>query len=86
LSPELVATDYPRAGLRMTSLGKPLSSKKDFEMMSLSVSIVNACPVCVASHERAVRQHEVSADQVHDLDRLAAVSKGLTSLKKALTL
>jgi alkyl hydroperoxide reductase subunit D len=86
LSPELVAADYPRAGLRMNSLGKPVSGKKDFEMMSLSVSIVNACPVCVASHEKAVRTHDVSADKVHDLARLAAVSKGLTSLKKAWTL
>ncbi|HEY8270334.1 MAG TPA: carboxymuconolactone decarboxylase family protein, partial [Pseudobdellovibrionaceae bacterium] len=86
LSPELVAADYHRAGLRMTSLGKPVGSKKDFEMMSLSVSIVNACPVCVASHEKAVRSHDVSADKIHDLARLAAVSKGLTSLKKAMTL
>jgi alkyl hydroperoxide reductase subunit D len=86
LSPELAAADYPRAGLRMNSLGKPISGKKDFEMMSLSVSIVNACPVCVASHEKAVRSHDVSADKVHDLARLAAVSKGLTSLRKALTL
>jgi alkyl hydroperoxide reductase subunit D len=84
LSPELVAADYPRAGLRMNSLGKPVSGKKEFEMMSLSVSIVNACPVCVASHEKAVRSHDVSADKVHDLARLAAISKGLTSLKKAM--
>ncbi|WP_413290806.1 carboxymuconolactone decarboxylase family protein [Bdellovibrio sp. HCB337] len=86
LSPELVAQDYARAGLRMNSLGKPVSGKKDFEMMSLSVSIVNACPVCVASHEKAVRSHDVSADKVHDLARLAATAKGLTSLKKAWTL
>jgi alkyl hydroperoxide reductase subunit D len=86
LTPEIVAVDYPRAGLRMNSLGKPIGGKKEFEMMSLSVSIVNACPVCVASHEKAVRSHDVSADKIHDLARLAAVSKGLTSLKKAWTL
>jgi alkyl hydroperoxide reductase subunit D len=86
LPPEVAAADYPRAGLRMTSLGKPISGKKDFEMMALSVSIINACPVCVASHEKAVRAHHVTADMVHDLARLAATAKGLTSLKKALTL
>lgn len=85
LSPE-VAVDYTRAGLRMNSLGKHVNSKKDFEMMALSVSVVNACPVCVASHEKTLRGHEVSADKIHELARLAAVSKGLTSLKKALTL
>jgi alkyl hydroperoxide reductase subunit D len=85
LPPE-TATEYQRAGLRMNSLGKHANSKKDFEMMALGVSIINACPVCVASHEKAVRAQEVSVDKVHDLARLAAVAKGLTSLKKALTL
>jgi len=86
LPAEVAATDYARAGLRMNSLGKPVSGKKEFEMMALSVSIVNACPVCVASHEKAVRSHDVSPDKIHDLARLAAVAKGLTSLKKAMTL
>ncbi len=85
LAPE-VAVDYARAGLRMNSLSKPVNSKKDFEMMSLAVSIVNACPVCVASHEKAVRGHDVSIEKIHDVARLAAVAKGLTSLKKALSL
>lgn len=80
------AADYQRAGLRMNSLGKPVNSKKDFELMSLAVSIINACPVCVASHEKAVRSHEVSVDKIHDVARLAAVAKGLSSLKKAISL
>jgi alkyl hydroperoxide reductase subunit D len=86
LAPEVASADYARAGLRMNSLGKPVSGKKDFEMMSLSVSIVNACPVCVASHEKAVRSHDVGPEKIHDLARLAATAKGLTSLKKAWTL
>jgi alkyl hydroperoxide reductase subunit D len=86
LGPELVAADYPRAGLRMNSLGKPIGGKKEFEMMALSVSIVNACPICVSTHEKAVRGHDVSPDKIHDLARLAATAKGLTSLKKAWTL
>lgn len=85
LPPE-TASEYQRAGLRMNSLGKPVNSKKDFELMALAVSIINACPVCVASHEKAVRTHEVSVEKIHDLARLAAVAKGLTSFKKALSL
>lgn len=84
--PAEVAGDYPRAGLRMNSLAKHVNSKKDFEMMALSVSIINACPVCVASHEKTVRSQEVSADKVHDLARLAATAKGLSSLKVAISL
>lgn len=75
--------DYARAGLRMQSLMKPVTGKSSFELMSLAVSVVNACPTCVSSHERAVRQLGVSADKVHDVARLAAVSKGLESLKVA---
>jgi lipoyl-dependent peroxiredoxin subunit D len=80
---EEVKEEYSRAGLRMQSLMKPLTGKLNFEMMSLAVSIVNGCPTCVSSHERAVRQLGMSADKVHDVARLAAVCKGLDSLKVA---
>ncbi len=82
LSPEVVE-DYSRAGLRMQSLMKPQTGKQNFEMMALAVSIVNGCPTCVSSHERAIRALEVSADKIHDVARLAAVCKGLDSLKVA---
>jgi alkyl hydroperoxide reductase subunit D len=75
--------DYQRAGLRMQSLMKPVTGKANFELMSLAVSIVNGCPTCVSSHERAVRGLGTSADKVHDVARLAAVCKGLESLKVA---
>jgi len=65
-----VKDNYPRAGLRMQSLMKPLSGKQNFEMMSMSVSIVNGCPQCIASHEKALTELGVSADKIHDLARL----------------
>lgn len=82
LAPEAVEL-YQRAGLRMQSLMKPINGKEKFEMMAFSVSVVNGCPTCVASHERALFQLQVSADKIHDLAKLAAVCKGLTALKKA---
>lgn len=83
LSPDVVQADYSRAGLRMQSLMKAHVGKAQFELLSLAVSIVNACPTCVASHEKAVRELGISADKVHDVARLAAVCKGLQSLKVA---
>lgn len=74
---------YSRAGLRMQSLMKPLTGKANFEMMSLSVSAVNGCPVCVSSHEKAIRELGVPTEKIHDAARLAAVATGLTSLKTA---
>lgn len=82
LAPEAVES-FSRAGLRMNSLGKPVNGKEKFEMMAFSVSVVNGCPTCVSSHERALSQLGVTADKIHDLARLASICKGLDSLKVA---
>ena len=71
---------YTRAGLRMNSLSKPLNGKEKFEMMALAVSVVNGCPTCVASHEKALTDIGVTRDKIHDLARLASVTKGLHGL------
>lgn len=75
--------NFTRAGLRMNSMAKPISGKDKFEMMSFSVSVVNGCPACVASHERALTQLGVEADKIHDLARLASVCKALDSFQAA---
>lgn len=81
LSAEVLSdTAYQRAGLRMNSLSKPLNGKESFEMMALSVSVVNGCPTCVSSHEKALTDIGVSRDKIHDLARLASVMKGLSAL------
>ncbi len=81
LSAEVLSdTAYQRAGLRMNSLSKPVNGKERFEMMATSVSIVNGCPTCVASHEKALTDLGVSRDKIHDLARLASVMKGLSAL------
>lgn len=81
--PEDAKAHYTRAGLRMQSMMKPATGKHHFEMMSLAVSTVNGCPVCVASHEKALRDMGLETEKIHDLARLAAVAKGLSSLKVA---
>lgn len=81
LSPEVLSDSaYQRASLRMNSLTKPLTGKDKFEMMAFSVSVVNGCPTCVASHEKALTDIGVTRDKIHDLARLAAVIKGLNCL------
>lgn len=80
---EEAKANYTRAGLRMQSMMKPITGKHAFEMMSLAVSTVNGCPVCVASHEKALRDMGLETEKIHDLARLAAVAKGLSSLKVA---
>lgn len=71
---------FQRAGLRMNSLSKPVNGKAQFEMMAFSVSVVNGCPTCVSSHEKALTDIGVSRDKIHELARMASILKGLSCL------
>jgi alkyl hydroperoxide reductase subunit D len=39
----------------------------------VAVSAINGCGSCVASHERTLRKHDVSAQAVQSAARIAAV-------------
>jgi lipoyl-dependent peroxiredoxin subunit D len=71
----LVGGDYPNmpARLRMNVMARPGVDRAVFELWSLAVSAVNGCGMCMESHERAVRQHGLTAEQVQSAIRIAAV-------------
>ena len=71
----LVGGDYPNlpAKLRMNVMAKPGVDKATFELWSLAVSAINGCGMCMESHERAVRQNGMTAEQVQAAVRIAAV-------------
>lgn len=62
-----------RAGLRMNALANPGCEKIDFELCSLAVSAINGCGMCMDSHEKTLRKHEVSAQAIQSAARIAAV-------------
>jgi alkyl hydroperoxide reductase subunit D len=62
-----------RAGLRMNAMANSGLDKVTFELASLAVSAINGCGACMDSHERTVRQHEVSAQGVQSALKIAAV-------------
>jgi len=64
------------ARLRMHWVGKPLSGKPEFELFSLAASAIGGCEVCVKSHEKTLREHGVSEEEIHDAVRIAAVIRG----------
>ena len=68
------ADDYKTlpAKLRMTAMAKPGVDKVDFELWSLVVSAVNGCGLCIESHEKVLRDHGLSAEQVQAGIRIAA--------------
>ena len=62
-----------RAGLRMNAMANPGIDKVDFDLASVAVSAINGCGSCVASHERTLRKHDVSAQAVQSAVRIASV-------------
>jgi alkyl hydroperoxide reductase subunit D len=70
----LVGGDYERlpARLRMNIIGKPGIEKTDFELWSLAVSAVNGCGMCLTSHEKILRDAEISQEQIQAAIRIAA--------------
>jgi lipoyl-dependent peroxiredoxin subunit D len=62
-----------RAGLRMNVLANPGCAKIDFELASIAVSAINGCGMCMESHERTLRKHEVAAQTIQSAVRIAAV-------------
>lgn len=62
-----------RAGLRMNALANPGGDKIDFDLAAVAVSAINGCGSCVASHERTLRKHGISAQAVQSAARIAAV-------------
>ncbi len=60
------------ARLRMNVIGNPGIDKLDFELVSLAVSAVNGCGMCIVAHEKQLRRHEVSREAIQSAVRIAA--------------
>src|SRR6204780_327383 len=61
------------ARLRMNVIGTPGIDKLDFELLSLAVSAINACGLCITSHEKKLRADGVSREMIQSAVRIAAV-------------
>jgi alkyl hydroperoxide reductase subunit D len=71
-----------QAKIKMNIMMKPVLGKEFFELMSLAVSAVNGCEMCVNAHEHSVRELGATEDRVWDAVRLASV---ITSLDKIIS-
>jgi lipoyl-dependent peroxiredoxin subunit D len=61
------------ARLRMNILANPGIDKLDFELLSLAVSAVNGCGLCISSHEKKLRQHGFTREMIQSAVRIAAI-------------
>ncbi len=69
-----------QAGIRMSIMMNPVLGKEFFELLSLAISALNGCEMCVTSHEASVRSHGGSEQRIFDAVRLVAVVKSLTAI------
>lgn len=60
------------ARLRMNVIANPGIDRNDFELLSLAVSAVNGCGLCITSHERKLREHGVSREAIQSAVRIAS--------------
>jgi alkyl hydroperoxide reductase subunit D len=69
-----------QAGIRMSIMSNPVLGKELFELVSLVVSALNGCELCVTSHEKTLVGHGSNKQRIHDAVRLGAVIKSLCVL------
>ena len=61
------------AKLRMNVIGNPGIDKLEFELLSLAVSAVNGCGMCVTAHERKLREGGIGREAIQSAVRIASV-------------
>ena len=76
------AKDYKTlpAKLRVNVIAQPGVEKVDFELWSLAVSAVNGCGMCIDAHERELRKHGLTAEQVQAAVRIASVVHAIAAV------
>ncbi|RPD43191.1 carboxymuconolactone decarboxylase family protein [Chitinophaga barathri] len=65
------------AGIRMSIMANPVVGKEFFELVSLVISALNGCEMCVTSHEDALLKHGTEQQRILDGVRLGAVVRSL---------
>ena len=69
------------ARIKMNIMMKPVTGKEFFELMSLAISAVNGCEMCVNAHEDSLIKLGTTEDRIFDAVRIASV---ITSLEKVI--
>lgn len=68
------------AGIKMSIMMNPVTGKEFFELVSLVISAVNGCEMCVSSHEQSVLQHGASESRIFEAVKTGSIIKGLITV------
>ncbi|MET3113125.1 alkyl hydroperoxide reductase subunit D [Pedobacter sp. CG_S7] len=61
------------ARVRMQLMSSPVTGKEFFELMSIAVSAVNGCEMCVNAHEQSILGLGASEERIFDAVRIASI-------------
>jgi alkyl hydroperoxide reductase subunit D len=61
------------ARIRMQIMMKPVTGKEFFELMSLAISAVNGCEMCVNAHEDSLIKMGTTEERIFDAVRIASL-------------
>jgi alkyl hydroperoxide reductase subunit D len=61
------------ARIRMQVMMKPVTGKEFFELMSLAISAINGCELCVNAHEDSLIKMGVTEERIFDAVRLVSL-------------
>lgn len=64
------------AGIKMSIMMNPVMGKEFFELMSICVSALNGCELCVSSHEESLLKLGTEPQRIFDAIKLTANLKG----------
>ncbi len=70
------------ARLRMNVIGNPGIDKLEFELLSLAVSAVNGCGLCVTAHERKLREGGIGREAIQSAVRIASVIHAVAGVQE----
>lgn len=68
------------AGIKMSIMMNPVLGKEFFELMSLTISALNGCEMCVNAHEQSLIHLNCSEQRIFDAIKLTAIIKSFVTL------
>lgn len=68
------------AGIKMSIMANPVMGKEAFELISLVISAVNGCEMCVNSHESKLIKEGTPEIKILEAVKLGAIIKGLIAV------
>lgn len=68
------------AGIKMSIMMNPVLGKEFFELVSLVISSINGCEMCITSHEHSILQLGGSESRILESVKLGAIIKSLIAV------